>query len=235
MIFRNHNNMQISRNMSYYYRKQLCCFIFLCKAWSLYIFHDFLMNRKYKRTFWNFINVFTVTFDQSNASLLNKSSNFFQKLNIFNSSVGCTLHVSRFTHSQMNRKLRRETTLQPITSRQRWLHIFTIFKPALFAHSWGFRWKDSSVAVLHTKTVLLEELYTLPKTHFMEQLTRSKHPITNTVLTQQLTHIHRNQQTLHFLVFLLAWKYFHVSKYKAKVMKLWVNHALLSYWKKWNH
>lgn len=53
---------------------------------------------------------------------------------------------------------------------------------------------DSSVDILHTETVLLEELYTLPKTHFMEQLTSSKHPIpsTNTILntTAQLPSSH---------------------------------------------
>ncbi len=29
--------------------------------------------------FWNIVNVFTVTFDQFNASLMNKSINFFEK------------------------------------------------------------------------------------------------------------------------------------------------------------
>lgn len=125
---------------------------------------------------------------------------------------------------------------------------------ALFAHSWGFTWKerlsDSSVAILHTKNDLfsnsgfvLEEVYTLPKAHFMEQLTKSKRPINEHDTKQNRArlmlgfpiqtaesfncapHIHRNRhvrretsQTLHFLPFLLAWKCFHVSKYKAKVM-----------------
>ncbi len=44
------------------------------------------MNRKFKRTafIWNtnlyIINVFTVTFDQFNASLMNKSINVFKKI-----------------------------------------------------------------------------------------------------------------------------------------------------------
>ncbi len=44
------------------------------------------MNRKFKRTalfeieiFCNIINIFTITFDQFNMSLMNKSINLFQK------------------------------------------------------------------------------------------------------------------------------------------------------------
>ncbi len=35
------------------------------------------MNRKFKRSFCNIINVFIVTFDQFKASLLHKSINFY--------------------------------------------------------------------------------------------------------------------------------------------------------------
>lgn len=94
-----------------------------------------------------------------------------------------------------------------------------------------------------TVVFLLEKVYTLPKAHFMEQLTRSKHPINEHDTKQNrarlmlsfsiqtaegfLTALHtfteinmycETSQTLHFLLFFLAWKYFHVSKYKAKVM-----------------
>jgi len=56
-------------------------------VWKYICFQDFLLNRKFKRTafiigknvFFNCINVCTVTFDQFNASLLNKSINFFFK------------------------------------------------------------------------------------------------------------------------------------------------------------
>ncbi len=51
-----------------------------------FIFQDSLMNRKFKRTVFfeieivcNIVNVFTITFNQLNASLLNKSINFFQE------------------------------------------------------------------------------------------------------------------------------------------------------------
>ncbi len=67
--FRNHSYMLIcySRTISYYCQcwKQLCCLICFMEL----IFLDFWMNR----------NVFTVTFDQCNTSLQNKSTDFFQK------------------------------------------------------------------------------------------------------------------------------------------------------------
>ncbi len=43
---------------------------------TIYFFQAFLLNRKHlfeRETFYNIINTFTVTFDQINASLLNKS------------------------------------------------------------------------------------------------------------------------------------------------------------------
>jgi len=76
----NHSNMRIwwSRNIyDYYYQcwTQFCCFRFLWKP-SYFLF-DSLIYRKFKRTafIWNsdIIKVFTVTFDQINASSLNKS------------------------------------------------------------------------------------------------------------------------------------------------------------------
>ncbi len=42
-----------------------------------YFFQDSLMYRKFKiEVFYDIINIFPVTFDQFNASLLNKSINF---------------------------------------------------------------------------------------------------------------------------------------------------------------
>ncbi len=90
MIFRNHNNMLIccSRNISDYYQcsKQLCCTIFLWKLWYILFFriHRWIESSKEQHLFeieifWNIINVFTVTFDQFNASLMIKSINFFQQ------------------------------------------------------------------------------------------------------------------------------------------------------------
>ncbi len=90
MIFRNHNNMLIccSRNISDYYQcwKQLCCTIFLWKLWYILFFriHRWIESSKEQHlfeieTFWNIINVFTVTFDQFNASLMIKSIHLFQK------------------------------------------------------------------------------------------------------------------------------------------------------------
>ncbi len=88
MIFRNHSNMLIwcSWNISdYYYQwwKQLCCFIFLWKPW--YICFRILWwiessNEQHlfeREIICNMINVFTVTFEQFNASLLNKNTHFF--------------------------------------------------------------------------------------------------------------------------------------------------------------
>jgi len=49
---------------------------------------DYLMNMKFKRTvfivtnfFCNYLKIYTVTFDQFNASLLNKNINFLQFIN----------------------------------------------------------------------------------------------------------------------------------------------------------
>ncbi len=89
MIFRNHNNMLIccSRNISDYYQcwKQLCCTIFLWKSWCILFFriHRWIESSKEQHLFeieifCNIINVFTVTFDQFNASLINKSTCLYQ-------------------------------------------------------------------------------------------------------------------------------------------------------------
>ncbi len=89
MIFRNHNNMLIccSRNISDYYQcwKQLCCTIFLWKLWWILFFriHRWIESSEEQHLFeieifCNIINVFTVTFDQFNESLLNKSINFLK-------------------------------------------------------------------------------------------------------------------------------------------------------------
>ncbi len=90
MIFRNHNNMLIccSRNISDYYQcwKQLCCTIFLWKRWWILFFriHRSIESSKEQHLFeieifCNIINVFTVTFDQFNTSLMNLSINFLKK------------------------------------------------------------------------------------------------------------------------------------------------------------
>ncbi len=92
MIFRNHNNMLIccSRNISDYYQcwKQLCCSIFLWKLWCILFFriHRWIESSKEQHLyeteiFCNIMNFFTFTFDQFNASLMNKSINFFQAKN----------------------------------------------------------------------------------------------------------------------------------------------------------
>ncbi len=81
--FRNHLNMLIwcSRNISSYYQcwKQLLN-IFLNNLvilwWTAFIWSRNLRSK----IFCNIINVFTVTFDQFNASLLNKSINFIPKI-----------------------------------------------------------------------------------------------------------------------------------------------------------
>ncbi len=84
MIFRNHNNMLIccSRNISDYYQcwKQLCCTIFLWKLWCILFFriHRRIESSKEQSLFeielyYNITNDFTVTFDQFNASVMNKS------------------------------------------------------------------------------------------------------------------------------------------------------------------
>ncbi len=72
----NHSNilMFCSRNISDYYQcwKQSCCTIFLLH----FIFHDSLMNRKFKRTAF-ICTIINVTFDQFNAFLLNKCVHFY--------------------------------------------------------------------------------------------------------------------------------------------------------------
>ncbi len=91
MIFRNHSNMLIccSRNISDYYQclETVVLHNISVETVIQLIFQDSQMNRKFKRTafIWNrnlcnIINVFTVTFDQFNASLMNKSNNSFQSL-----------------------------------------------------------------------------------------------------------------------------------------------------------
>ncbi len=102
MIFRNHSNMLIffSRNISDYYQcwKQLCCTIFLWKPSCILFFkiHRWIESSKEQHLFeteifCNIINVLTVTFDQFNASLMNKSINFFLKINWFQTfDLKCT-------------------------------------------------------------------------------------------------------------------------------------------------
>ncbi len=100
MIFRNHFNMLIycSRNISDYYQ----CWKQLWKLWCILFFFDvfpficlFLFVYFSLILWWtesskeqhlfeveifcNIIHVFTVTFDQFNASLLNRNMNVFQK------------------------------------------------------------------------------------------------------------------------------------------------------------
>ncbi len=76
-------------NISYYYQcwKQLCCLMFLWKPLCLF-FQDSLINKFdllminiffFKmEIFYNIVNIFTVTFDQLNATLLTKSIIFFK-------------------------------------------------------------------------------------------------------------------------------------------------------------
>ncbi len=81
MIFRNHSNMLIccSRNIFDYYQywKQLCCTIFLWKLWCILFFriHRWIESSKEQHLFEIeiFCNIFTVIFNQFNASLMNKS------------------------------------------------------------------------------------------------------------------------------------------------------------------
>ncbi len=98
MIFRNHNNMLIccSRNISDYYQcwKQMCCTIFLWKLWYILFvrIHRWIETSEKQHLFeieiyCNIINVFTDTFDQFNASLMNKSVNLFKKKILLNVSV----------------------------------------------------------------------------------------------------------------------------------------------------
>ncbi len=85
--FRNNYNMLIccSKTHFYYYQccKYLCSFVFYKNCNKCF---SGLRNRKFKE--WhlfeveivcNIINVFTVTFDQFNASLLNKVNHLFEK------------------------------------------------------------------------------------------------------------------------------------------------------------
>jgi len=78
-----------SRNISDYYQcwKQSCCSIFLWKPWYFLFFriHRWIDSSEEQRlfeteVFCNIINVFTATFDQFNASLLNKNVVFFLHL-----------------------------------------------------------------------------------------------------------------------------------------------------------
>ncbi len=81
MIFRNHNNMLLKKHSDYYQCwKQLCCTIFLWKLWYILFFriHRWIESSKEQHLFeieiyCNIRNVFTATFDQCNASLMNKS------------------------------------------------------------------------------------------------------------------------------------------------------------------
>jgi len=86
MIFRNHYNILIycSRNISDDYQcwKQLCCFIFLYKPWHILLSRILKLKRAafvWNSTFCNIIITFTLTFDQFNMSLLNRSINFLKK------------------------------------------------------------------------------------------------------------------------------------------------------------
>ncbi len=94
MIFRNYSNILIccSRNISDYNQcwKQLCCTIFLWKPWCILFFriHRWTESSKELHLFkieilCNIINAFTYTFDQFNASLMNKCINFFKKKYIY--------------------------------------------------------------------------------------------------------------------------------------------------------
>ncbi len=79
-----------SRNISYYYPswKQLCCLIFLWKLW--YIWSEFFRSKEqhlFKIDIFCY-NVKVFHFNQFNASLLNKSINFFaEKKKLLNDSV----------------------------------------------------------------------------------------------------------------------------------------------------
>ncbi len=78
--FRNHSNMLIL------VLKKFILIINVENSWVNH-FRTFFLNRKFKRTafLWNrnvciILNVFTGTFDQVNASLLNTNINFFKKV-----------------------------------------------------------------------------------------------------------------------------------------------------------
>ncbi len=89
IIFRNHSYMLIycSRNISDYYQcwKQLCWQIIVWKPLYIFFFWNLWWIESSKeqhlfeiKIFCNIINIFTGTFDQFNASLLNKTINFIQ-------------------------------------------------------------------------------------------------------------------------------------------------------------
>ncbi len=69
---------------------------------TIYFFQAFLLNRKHlfeRETFYNIINTFTVTFDQINASLLNKS----KKQKTWLQTVVCTYSWSqKLTYTLQN-------------------------------------------------------------------------------------------------------------------------------------
>ncbi len=94
--FRNHADF----GLFFKYWKQLCCFIFLLKPWCTFIFQDSLMNRKFKRPhlfeieiFCNIIDVFTVTFDQFEASLLNKSRFFSRDMKEISPGISLPVNI----------------------------------------------------------------------------------------------------------------------------------------------
>ncbi len=73
-------------------------------------FQDSLMNRKFRTEFtWNrilfykyyIIHAFTVTFDQLNVTLLNKTSNYFQKISYSPQTFKqyCKLKIKHYIHS----------------------------------------------------------------------------------------------------------------------------------------
>ncbi len=87
--------------MSDYYQcwKQLCWHNILVETMIYYIFQGSLINRKFKRTFVTLdlkTYVFTVTFDQSNASFMIVSIIFLNKLGI----VTCPTWTSQSTENK---------------------------------------------------------------------------------------------------------------------------------------
>ncbi len=100
--FRNHSNMLIccSINISYYYQcwKQLCCLILLVKPWY-FVLSGFFEGTVQKNSLYlkqNVIHVFTITFDQFKASLLNKDINFFQKIITDPKLLSCSIWYKQF-------------------------------------------------------------------------------------------------------------------------------------------
>ncbi len=100
----NHYNMMIccSRNIYDYYQswKQLCCPIFLWKLWYILFFRILwqIESSKEQCLFETeiFCNIINVTFDQFNASLLNKSINLSPNLW---TAYACVLGMGRFPDS----------------------------------------------------------------------------------------------------------------------------------------